>query len=163
VCEYAVLFRDYYMLISSDDKHCIKIGEPGFPVAAAECGKRVIVSMEKEFSIGDHDFTKFSLIPSASFIIDIPDTIDGSWYDGEVHISLNCFISKNWKQVSFVHLGVDHRLTFVSVQLALITLSLSLNLDFICAGRTCPYHSWRNPVEHIMSIINLGLLMRDEG
>ena len=60
--------------------------------------------------------------------------------------------------------GVHHRLTFVSVQLALITLFLNLNLDFICAGRTCQYH---NPVEHIMSTINLGCqcvgLMREEG
>ena len=28
---------------------------------------------------------------------------------------------------------------------------------FLCAGRTAPYHSWRNPVERIMSILNLGL------
>jgi len=63
--------------------------------------------------------------------------------------------------------GADHRLTFVSVQLALIALFLNLNLDFICASRTCPYHSWRNPVECIMSTINLGCqcvgLMREEG
>jgi len=27
--------------------------------------------------VGDHDFTKFSLIPSVAFIIDIPAAIDG--------------------------------------------------------------------------------------
>ena len=47
------------------------------------------------------------------------------------------------KRVLFIYTdrGADHRLTFVSVQLALIALFLNLDLDFVCAGRTCPYHS----------------------
>ena len=53
--------------------------------------------------------------------------------------------------------GPDHRLTYISVQLSLICLFLNLNLDYLCVGRIAPYHSWRNPVERIMSIINLGL------
>ena len=32
-----------------------------------------------------------------------------------------------------------------------------LNLDYLCAARTAPYHSWKNPVERIMSLLNLGL------
>lgn len=62
--------------------------------------------------------------------------------------------------------GPDHRLTYLSVQLSLISLYLRLNLDFLCVCRTAPYHSWRNPVERIMSILNLGFqcigLMRTE-
>ena len=53
--------------------------------------------------------------------------------------------------------GPDHRLTYVSVQLSLICLFLQLDLDYLCAGRTAPFHSWRNPVERIMSLLNLGL------
>ena len=34
--EYALLFKDECLLVCLDDKHRIKIGEPGFPVAAAE-------------------------------------------------------------------------------------------------------------------------------
>ena len=186
--EYAVRLRDHCLFISLDDKHRIKVGEPGFPVAAAERGKKVIVSLQKEFHVGDHDFTKFSLIPSVAFIIDIPTTIDGSWYDGEVYIGLKDAVFEpssplrhltelysilvkriGIRKAIFIYTdgGADHRLTFVSVQLALIALFLNLNLDFICAGRTCPYHSWRNPVERIMSTINLGCqcvgLMREEG
>ena len=45
--------------------------------------------------------------------------------------------------------------------------SLSLDLDFLCAARTAPAHSWRNPVERVMSTLNLGLqcvgLMREKG
>eukprot|EP00731_Ephydatia_muelleri_P010010 Em0005g596a len=32
-----------------------------------------------------------------------------------------------------------------------------LDLDYLCAARTAPYHSYRNPMERIMSIVNLGL------
>ena len=53
--------------------------------------------------------------------------------------------------------GSDHRLTYLSVKLSLICLFLKLDLDYLCAGRTAPYHSWRNPVERIMSVLNLGL------
>ena len=53
--------------------------------------------------------------------------------------------------------GPDHRLTYISVQLSLICLFLKLDLDYICACRTAPYHSWKNPVERIMSVLNLGL------
>ena len=62
--------------------------------------------------------------------------------------------------------GPDHRLTYLSVQLSLISVFLKLDLDFLCAARTAPYHSWRNPAERIMSIMNLGLqcvgMMRKE-
>ena len=32
------------------------------------------------FKVGDHDFTKFSIIPSVVLLIDIPERIDDSWY-----------------------------------------------------------------------------------
>ena len=62
--------------------------------------------------------------------------------------------------------GPDHIFTYLSVQLSLISLFLQLDLDFLCACRTAPCHSWRNLVERIMSIVNLGIqcvgLMRKE-
>ena len=62
--------------------------------------------------------------------------------------------------------GPDHRTTYISTQLSMIALFLNLNLDYLCAARTAPHHSWRNPVERMMSILNLGLqsigLMRSE-
>ena len=63
--------------------------------------------------------------------------------------------------------GPDHRLTYASVQLSLIAVFKRLDLDFLCAARTAPAHSWRNPVERVMSTLNLGLqcvgLMREKG
>ena len=39
-----------------DDKHRVKVGEPNFPVAAVERGKKVIVSLNETFLVGDYDF-----------------------------------------------------------------------------------------------------------
>jgi len=40
------------------------------------------------------------------------------------------------------------------------------DFDFLAALRTAPYHSWMNPAERVMSVLNLGLqgvaLQRDE-
>ena len=62
--------------------------------------------------------------------------------------------------------GPDHRVTYGPVQLGLISLFCKLDLDYLCAASTAPSHSWRNPVERIMSTLNLGLqsvhLMREE-
>jgi hypothetical protein len=63
--------------------------------------------------------------------------------------------------------GPDHHLTYLSVQLSLIALFLKLDLDVLIARKTAPSHSWANPVERVMSIINLGLqsvgVMRAKG
>lgn len=187
--EYAVQLLEYCNMISIDDKHRLKVGEPGFPVAAAERGRRVIVRSGTTFKVGDHDFTKFSIIPSVVLLIDIPETIEDSWYRGQVAVGFKdaAFESSSpirhatelssilkskeeyQKPVLFVYSdgGPDHRITYVSVQLSLICLFLSLDLDFLCAVRTAPSHSWRNPVERVMSTLNLGLqcvgLMREKG
>lgn len=71
-------------MLSIDDKHRLKVGEPGFPVAAAERGRRVMVRSGTTFEVGDHDFTKFSIIPSVVLLIDIPERIDDAWYRGQV-------------------------------------------------------------------------------
>ena len=58
--EYALKLREYCTMVSIDDKHRLKVGEPGFPVAAAERGRRVMVRAGTTFEVGDHNFTKFS-------------------------------------------------------------------------------------------------------
>ena len=80
--EYAIMLRDMCAFISLDDKHKIKVGEPNSPVAAVERGKRVLVRNDERLTVGDHDFTKFSLVPSVIFVINIPEEITESWYSG---------------------------------------------------------------------------------
>ena len=53
--------------------------------------------------------------------------------------------------------GPDHRLTYASVKVALLSLFMSLDLDMLIAVRTCPYQSWTNLAERIMSTLNLAL------
>ena len=63
-----------------------KVGEPGFPVAATERGRKVIVRAGTTFEVGDHDFTKFSIVPSVALIVDIPNDIHESWYRVQVMV-----------------------------------------------------------------------------
>ena len=144
--------------------------------------------MNKSFQVGDHDFTKFSLVPSVCFVIVVPEKVSDSWYNGRVFVGVKDSIfqpsspirhatevtdvlSKCYSQVPpmlFIYSdgGPDHRLTYVSVQISLIALYLHHDLDYLCVARTAPCHSWRNPVERVMSLLNLGLqcvgLMRKE-
>ena len=82
ICEYAICVRDHCLFISIDDKHKVQIGEPDCPVTA-ERGRRVPVRSDEAFTVADHDFTKFALIPSVVFIIDVPEEISNSWYHGK--------------------------------------------------------------------------------
>ena len=43
-----------------------------------------------------------------------------------------------------------------SVKVMLIAV-FKLDLDYLCASRTAPHHSFLNPTERIMSVLNLGM------
>jgi len=77
----------------------VKVGEPGYLVAAAERGREVVVSLEETFAVGDHDFTQFSVIPSVVFCLTIPDSFEGSCYTSKVVVGLKDAVS----QASFLH------------------------------------------------------------
>ena len=46
------------------------------------------MSSTKTLEFGDHDFLKVSIVPSVSFLMDIPNEISESWYTGQVTVSL---------------------------------------------------------------------------
>ena len=183
--EFSVKYRPYVTFVCQDDKHTCKVGEPGYPVAAVERGKSVIVGMDQSMQVGDHDFCNISITPSVTFILDVPEDMDGSFYRGQVYVGVkeNCFepsplrhntelstVLKGTDDREILCLytdgGPDHRVTYISVQLSLICLFLRHNYDMVLAVRTPPYGSWKDPAERIMSILNIGLqsvgLMRDE-
>ena len=177
--EFAILFQSYTTFVSQDDKHSIKVGEPGFPVAAIDRGKQVLVATNIPFCVGDHDFTKGKLIPSVNLLCKIPSSITETFYSGSVFITLkdaifepssplrHCCELLQALEASHLHLnpilclytdgGPDHRSNFLSVQVSLIALFRLLDLDMLVAARTAPHNSYRNPVERIMSLINIGL------
>ena len=53
--------------------------------------------------------------------------------------------------------GPDHRLTYARVKLTLIAVFRKLDLDYLCASRTAPHHSFRNPAKRVTSVLNLGM------
>jgi len=176
--ELAIKFKDHTWLVFLDDKHRCKIGEPGHPVAAIERGKQVVVTTNETFAVSDHDFTKCSLIPSVTMLCNIPDNMEGSFYRGQVNIGLKdaAFQASSALRhmtelydillhtemhhpflMLYTDGGPDHKNTFLRVQLSLIAMFIALDLDYLVAVRTPPGHSWKNPVERIMSILNLGM------
>lgn len=179
--EFCIKFRDFTVFVCMDDKHHCKVGEPGHPVAAVDRGKRVVVAEDKVFAVSDHDFTKSSV----TMLVDIPESIEeGSFYRGQVYVGVKDLVLEpssplrhiaELKQISldeelhskpilclYTDGGLDHRLTYLSVQLSLVCLFLSGDFDMLIAART----PRRNPPERIMSILNLALqavgLMRSE-
>ena len=52
--------------------------------------------------------------------------------------------------------GPDHN-TFLATNLALMSIFLEKDFDMLISVRTPPYHSWKNPVERIMFIVNIAL------
>ena len=85
---FAVKYSTFSTFASLDDKHHCKVGEPNHPVAAVERGKAVLVSLGKTFTVSDHDFTQFSLIPSVVLLVDIPASPEESFHQGQVCIGL---------------------------------------------------------------------------
>ena len=72
--ERALAHRDISTLFSVDAKCKVSVGEPDFPIASVTRGKKVIVGIKQSFEVGDHDFSKISVIPDAVFVQKIPET-----------------------------------------------------------------------------------------
>ena len=176
--EMAIKFRSHTAFVSMDDKHKVPVGEPGYPVACVERGKKVLCAVDKPVTVGDHVFTRCSLTPSVALIIDIPDSIENSFYLGKVCVGvkdtvfepssphrhcteLNSLLAaqNDEKPILMVYTGggPDHRVNFLSVQLWYIAIFLACDLDCLVAVRTPPYNSWTNPAERVMSELNLVL------
>ena len=138
----------------------------------------MLCAVDKPFTVADHDFTRCSLTPSVTLIIDLPESIEGSFYHGKVCVGikntmfepssphrhcteLNSLLSAQGdeKPILMVYTdgGPDHRVNFLSVQLWYIAIFLARDLDCLIAVRTPPYNSWKNPAERVMSELNLVL------
>ena len=143
--EYAVSIRDLVSFICTDDNYKISVGEPGFPVAALPCWRRVLVGKTEAFQVADHDFSNLSSIPTVILINHISESVEDSWYRGEPNFLLKITaISpssalRNAREVAGVLIakygsieqippalimytdgGPEHRATFLSVKIAII-------------------------------------------
>ncbi|XP_052223762.1 uncharacterized protein LOC127839434 isoform X2 [Dreissena polymorpha] len=170
------------VLFCVDDKSKVDIGEPGSAVSTGVRGKKSIVPVSSTLSALDHDMqSKLSLTPSVALKVGVPESIEESFYRGNVTVKykdsvfqpstpfrhaveMEQILTKGGANdavppilMIFSDGGPDHRITYHSVKLALIVLFKKLNLDMLIAGRSAPGHSWLNPAERIMSILNLAL------
>jgi hypothetical protein len=177
--QFAVKYRDSLSFLCVDDKSKVDFGEPGQKVATGVRGKKSITPVQSCLSALDHDMqSKGSFTPSVCLEVAVPSKIEESFYRGSVHVSYKDSIfqaSSPWRHateiarmiqdkgevpeclVLYSDGGPDHRVTYGSVKLSLIVLFKKLNLDMLIAGRTAPGHSWLNPAERIMSILNIAV------
>lgn len=156
--EFAVLHSEYMLMISVDDKAIVPIGEPHQPVSTGVRGynRSLVVASSSTLKALDHDFHVSGIIPSVAFFPHIPSEARDSFFSGPVFVTLkdkvlqpshamrhatelSKIIKSNFSsQAPRVVLlisdgGPDHRLTFLSVKVALISLFLCLNVDMLVA------------------------------
>lgn len=174
--EKACEMLNHVVFLCCDDKAKVPVGDPGSAVSTGVRGKKTLAPTTTTLVSLDHDMTKSSLTPSVILQCNIPDHADKSFVQGKVVTLVNdsvlqtsspfrhgAAIAKILKDseapvlMKFTDGGTDQRNTLESVKCAAICLFIELNLDMIIIARCAPGHSWTNPAERIMSILNLGL------
>lgn len=184
--EFCVSNRDDVTLVCLDDKAIVPVGEPGIPISTGVRGHNKVLTPSDgpKLVCTDHDFHIAGLVPSVAFVSRIPRNSNDSFFKGNVYITtkdkvfqpstphrhaseLTKILREQYSENS-VDLktpilclvtdgGPDHRVTFETVKLSLVQLFIQLDLDMLVALRTAPNHSWMNPAERCMSILNLAL------
>ena len=175
----AVLLGSDCAMYFCDDKAKIPIGEPNLALSTGVRGKKSIAPTNSVLVAADHDLHhKGSLTPSVYMRCEVPDSIEKSFYHGNVTTIINDSVFQQStpmrhaaamvKQVKsleeqpsvilkFSDGGTDHRNTLESVKCSAICLFKELDLDMYIAARCAPGHSWTNPAERVMSLLNIGL------
>ena len=146
--EQIVTHKDHAAFVSTDDKNKIKIGEPKCPITAAARGKRVLVATNQLLQAADHDLSTISVTPTVVLLHHIPADLQDSWYRGMPNIFLKLQATepstavRNAKEITDIIIdyyggkkelvlpilgiytdeGPEHRLNFLSVQIAYIAL-----------------------------------------
>ncbi|KAL8607708.1 hypothetical protein ACOMHN_039382 [Nucella lapillus] len=171
---------DKAVLVCCDDKAKVKVGEPGAPVSTGVRGRESLAPVTSELCALDHDMTKASVTPSVILCVKQPNpSTEKSFVCGKVATTVNdsvlqpsspfrhaAMLVKMFENDSlpipnillkYTDGGTDQRNTLEAVKCATICVFKELNLDMIIAARCAPGHSFRNPAERVMSILNIGL------
>lgn len=83
--EFAVLHRDFCVLLSVDDKNHIPVGEPGVPIATIYRSKKAATHVNIPNIAAAHK-CKFS--PSVAIVIEVLEDVSGDFYNGQVTVTL---------------------------------------------------------------------------
>ena len=137
-------------------------------------GKTTITTKDTTSEALDHDLYKSSLTQNVVLKIKVPETPDKSFVRGQVYVTVSDSVFQSsspfrhavvlaniyetlFTLIKYTDGGTDQRNTLESVKIATICLWKDLDLDMIITGRCAPGHSFTNPAERIMSILNLAL------
>lgn len=175
----ACLLKDECSLFCVDDKAKVSYGEPGHVLSTGVRGRMTLTPVTTTLVAEDRDvYHKGSFTPSVYFKCFIPSSPKESFCRGTVKVVLNDTIYQTsnlfWHAASMCRIykqsinqttvllkfsdgGTDQRNTLESVKCSMVAIFLKLNLDLLVAARCSLGQSWINPVERIMSILNLGL------
>ena len=171
--------------MSVDDKAIVPVGEPNAPISTGVCGhnRSLVPSQGPQLEALDHDFHLHGIVPSVAFHVDIPESASDTFYTGQPFVTNKNKVTQSssalrhaaeMKDLICTHCsddhgkskpiliivsngGPDHQVTFGSVEVASLALFRSLDLDMLICVRTCPYQSWQNIAERVMSTLNLAL------
>ena len=148
----SVNFHDWTNFVCVNDKHKINVGQPGNPLAAAECGiDGYLYTVEQRLKYLIMNSALYRQLPCLLTYLKI--FLDHAWYRGQVNWTstedafepssphnhsaelANFLISHGVGDKPIVCLysdgGSDHKLTYLSVKAALISLFLFLDLDYL--------------------------------
>lgn len=179
---FSVAHHHVIAFVSVDDKAIIPIGEPHCSVSTGVCGhNRSLVPLNgPQVQALDHDFHINGGVPSVALFVDVPDNVSDTFFRGIPFVTnkdkvtqpssairhatemaklieMHGLMSSKHVLVIVSDGGPDHRVTFGSVQVSSLTLFHALDLDMLVCVRMCPYQSWTNIAECIMSTLNLAL------
>ena len=177
--EKAVELKEKAAVFFCDDKAKVPIGEPGAPISTGVRGKKSIAPSTTTLAAKDHDMSMSSVTPSVVLQCEVPDDATKSFVRGTVTTVVNdsvfqmsspfrhaAALIKVMQQsqgkdakilMKFTDGGTDQRNTLEAVKCASICIFYELNLDMVILARCAPGHSWMNPAERVMSILNIGL------
>ena len=176
--EKAVEQRQDVALFFCDDKAKIPIREPNAPVSTGVRGKKSVAPVSTTISALDHDMTKASLTPSVILHCSIPESTDKSFVQGTVTTCINDSVfqasnpfrhammlirvaqgaeQRKTMLLKFTDGGTDQRNNLEAVKCAGICIFKELNLDMLIHARCAPGHSYTNPAERVMSVLNIGI------
>jgi hypothetical protein len=184
--EFCVKHHEKVRLFCLDDKAIVPVGEPGLPISTGvRAHNRVLAPVDTPLRALDHDFHVAGIVPSVALACDIPENAKDSFFSGQPYVTIkdkifepsNPFrhasellhiIRRDFSEqddlamdkpvlILFTDGGPDHRPTFETVKLSLLSLFIQLDLDMLIALRTAPYNSWVNLAERVMPILNLAL------
>ena len=169
-----VQLRDHISYISADDKAIFPVGEPDLPVSTGVRGhsRSLMPTNNAYVKALDHDFHIHGIVPSVALFVSIPESANGSFYQGKAFVicrdkvtqpsspqrhvaELSLIVTRNFSSdgvrsdkpilMPVTDGGPNHRLTYASVKVALLS-----------AVRTCPYQSWTNLAEKNNVYIEFG-------